>query len=54
MVREVYELRPADLLEVTRPDGRPLMIPFVREILVEVDLGEGVMIIDPPEGLLDL
>ena len=54
VVREVFELRPADLLEVTRDDGRPLMIPFVRDILVEVDLDEGVLVIDPPDGLLDL
>jgi len=32
VIREVFELRPADLLEVTRPDGRPVMIPFTREI----------------------
>lgn len=54
VVREVFELRPADLLEVTRDDGRPVMIPFVRDLLVEVDLDEGVLVIDPPAGLLDL
>ncbi len=53
-VREVFELAPADLLEVTREDGRALMVPFVKEILVEVDLDEGELVIDPPEGLLDL
>lgn len=54
VVREVFELSPADLLEVTRDDGRPIMIPFVRDLLVEVDLDEGVLVVDPPEGLLDL
>jgi 16S rRNA processing protein RimM len=54
VVREVFELRPADLLEVTREDGRALMVPFIREILVEADLDEGVLVIDPPEGLLEL
>lgn len=54
VVREVFELRPADLLEVTRDDGRAAMIPFVGDILVEVDLDEGVLVIDPPEGLLEL
>ena len=54
VVREVFELRPADLLEVTLEDGRALMIPFIREILVEADLDEGVLVIDPPEGLLEL
>lgn len=54
VIREVFELEPADLLEVTREDGRPVMIPFIREILVEVDLDEGEMVIDPPPGLLEL
>lgn len=53
-VREVFELHPADLLEVTREDGRALMIPFVKEILVSADLDEGELVIDPPEGLLEL
>lgn len=52
-VREVYELRPADLLEVRGPHGT-LMIPFLRHIVVEIDPAAGRMVIDPPEGLLDL
>ena len=52
-IREVYELRPAHLLEVHGPSGE-VMIPFVREIVVEVDVDAGRMVIDPPEGLLEL
>ena len=52
-IREVYELRPAHLLEVQGPRGE-VMIPFVRHIVVEVDADAGRMVIDPPEGLLDL
>lgn len=50
---EVYELRPAHLLEVHGPSGE-VMIPFVRDIIVETDPVRGRMVIDPPEGLLDL
>lgn len=50
---EVYELHPADLLEVRGPAGEH-MIPFLRDIVVEVDTGAKRMVIDPPEGLLDL
>ncbi|HUF77255.1 MAG TPA: ribosome maturation factor RimM [Longimicrobiales bacterium] len=50
---EVYELRPAHLLEVHGPAGE-VMIPFVQEIVVETDPEAGRMVIDPPEGLLDL
>ncbi len=52
-VREVYELRPAHMLEVHGP-SRSHMIPFLRDIVVGVDLEAGVLTIDPPEGLLDV
>lgn len=52
-VTAVYELRPAELLEV-RDDGRSHMIPFVKDVIVEVDVAGGRLVVDPPEGLLDL
>ena len=52
-VVEVVELHPADLLEVRTAEGT-LMIPYRAEIVVEVDPEEGSMVIDPPEGLLEL
>jgi 16S rRNA processing protein RimM len=52
-VREVYELRPAHLLEVHGPRGE-VMIPFVKDIVVDVDAEAGRITIDPPEGLLEL
>jgi 16S rRNA processing protein RimM len=52
-IREVYELRPADLLEVHGPRGE-IMIPFLSSIVVEIDADAARMVIDPPEGLLDL
>jgi 16S rRNA processing protein RimM len=50
---EVYELRPADLLEVRGPEGTHYL-PFLDSIVQEVDLEAGVMIVNPPEGLLEL
>jgi 16S rRNA processing protein RimM len=52
-VREVYELRPADMLEVRTPTGT-ILIPFLRDVVVEVHRDEGRLVVDPPEGLLDL
>ncbi len=52
-VTELYELRPADLLEVS--DGeREVLIPFLASVVVSVDVEAGRFVIDPPEGLLDL
>ena len=50
---EVYELRPADMLEIAGERGA-VMIPYLDHIIVEVDADAGRMVVDPPDGLLDL
>ena len=52
-VSQVYELLPADLLEVRGANG-VVMVPYRREIVVQVDLEGRRLVIDPPDGLLDL
>ena len=48
-------LHPAqDVLVVKTPDRREIMIPFVKAIVPEVDIKSGIVVIDPPEGLLNL
>jgi 16S rRNA processing protein RimM len=44
----------ADLLVVRRPEGGELLIPFVAAIVPTVDLAGGYLVVDPPEGLLEL
>ena len=34
--------------------GQQILIPFVKAIVPEVDIASGVLVIDPPEGLLNL
>jgi 16S rRNA processing protein RimM len=56
-IGEVYEMihLPAqDLFAVRRADGREVLIPFVAEIVPEVDLAAGVIRADPPPGLFEL
>lgn len=53
-IREVYEVEPAILLEVLAGGDRELLIPFSRSIVVEWDLEAGRLVVDPPEGLLEL
>ena len=43
-----------DLLELKRPDGRTLLIPFVEAIVPEVHLDQGWLLLTPPPGLLEL
>ena len=41
-----------DLLAVDTPRGERL-VPMVKEIVVNVDVAERVVVLDPPEGLLE-
>ncbi len=43
-----------ELLVVRRPEGPELLVPFVRAIVPSVDLANGRLVVDPPEGLLEL
>jgi 16S rRNA processing protein RimM len=53
-VREVFESPGGHLLEVRRPDGRDLLVPFVAEMIGRVDVEAGSLEIVPPVGLLEL
>ncbi|MES5817330.1 ribosome maturation factor RimM [Streptomyces sp. RG80] len=52
-ITEISHLPSQDLFIVERPDGSEVMIPFVQEIVTEIDLEEQRAIIDPPPGLID-
>lgn len=52
-VREVYETEPTHLLEV-QADGKRHLVPFAESVVREVDVEHGRIVIDPPEGLLEL
>ncbi|MGY1746626.1 ribosome maturation factor RimM [Blastococcus sp. SYSU D00695] len=43
-----------ELLVVRRPEGGTVLVPFVSAIVPTVDLAGGLVVVDPPEGLLDL
>jgi 16S rRNA processing protein RimM len=43
-----------DLLVVRRSDAADALIPFVAAIVPTVDLEGGFLVVDPPEGLLEL
>ena len=53
-VSDVVHTSGGDLLVVRRPDGGELLVPFVRAIVLTVDLEAGTVVVDPPDGLLEL
>jgi 16S rRNA processing protein RimM len=52
-ITEISHLPTQDLFIVERPDGSEVLIPFVEEIVTEIDLEEQKAVIDPPPGLID-
>ncbi|MET8679425.1 ribosome maturation factor RimM [Streptomyces sp. NPDC004647] len=52
-IAEITHLPYQDLLIVRRPDGSEVMVPFVGEIVPEIDLEQQRAVIDPPPGLID-
>ncbi|MFF0204981.1 ribosome maturation factor RimM [Streptomyces sp. NPDC005017] len=52
-ITEISHLPSQDLFIVERADGSEVMIPFVQEIVVEIDLEEQRAVVDPPPGLID-
>ncbi|WP_071330541.1 ribosome maturation factor RimM [Streptomyces sampsonii] len=52
-ITEISHLPSQDLFIVERRDGSEVMIPFVAEIVAEIDLDEQRAVITPPPGLID-
>jgi 16S rRNA processing protein RimM len=53
-VVDVLHLPHGDMLVVRRPEGPEVLVPFVKAIVPDVDVAGGRLVVDPPEGLLDL
>jgi len=53
-VARVDHMPAQDLLVITASDDREILVPFVKAIVPEVDLPGRRVVVDPPEGLLDL
>jgi 16S rRNA processing protein RimM len=51
-VTEVLHTAAGELLAVRRECGGELLVPFVAAIVTSVSPGEGIVEIDPPDGLL--
>ena len=52
-VIEIYELRPADLLEIRGPE-KDFMIPYIAEMIQSVSVADNRIVLDPPPGLLEV
>ena len=53
-VTDVLHLPHGDVLVVRREQAAEVLVPFVKAIVPDVDVAGGRLVVDPPEGLLDL
>lgn len=53
VLHEVLHTPGGELLVVRTDTGRELLVPFVSEIVPEVNLDAGRVVVHPPEGLFD-
>ena len=52
-VKAVQDYGAGDILEIQRPGGKDVLLPFTAEVVPTVDLDAGRLIADPPEGALE-
>lgn len=53
-IAEVLHTAAGELLSVKAAEGPEILIPFVSAIVTSVSLADGVVEIDPPDGLLNI
>lgn len=53
VVREIIHAPGQDLLSVRRPSGGEALVPFVTEIVPEIDVAASRLVVDPPPGLFE-
>ena len=52
-VRAVYDFGAGDVLEIAGGARGTVMVPFTLEVVPELDVAAGRLVIDPPAGLLE-
>ena len=48
-VVEIHNFGAGDVLEIARPEAHPLLLPFTKKTVPEVDLAKGRVVVAPPE-----
>ena len=47
-VKAVFDAGAGDILEIARPEGESVLLPFTRRVVPVVDIAGGRVVIDPP------
>ena len=52
-VRAVHDFGAGHSLEIEKPDGKTVLVPFTEAAVPVVDIAGGRVVVDPPQGLLE-
>ncbi len=52
-VKAVFDFGAGDVIEVEAPSGKTVLLPFNHEVVPEIDVAAGRLVVDPLDGLLD-
>ncbi len=53
-IAALHTLPVQDLLVVETPDGKEILVPFVEQIVPEVNVADGFVLLTPPDGLFEV
>jgi 16S rRNA processing protein RimM len=53
VVKGLHEFGAGSVIEIERPSGAPIMLPFTRAAVPVIDLAAGRLVVDPPPGLVE-
>jgi len=53
-VQRILKTGGAEILVIAAPNGAELLVPLAESIVIEIDIAGKRIVIDPPEGLLEL
>lgn len=53
-IAALHTLPVQDLLVVETPDGKEILVPFVEQIVPEVNVVDGFILMTPPDGLFEV
>ncbi|MCP9001379.1 ribosome maturation factor RimM [Pseudarthrobacter sp. RMG13] len=53
-IAALHTLPVQDLLVVETPDGKEILVPFVEQIVPEVNVADGFVLLTPPHGLFEV
>lgn len=53
VVKGLHEFGAGSVIEVERPSGARIMLPFTRAVVPVIDLAAGRLVVDPPPGLVE-